>query len=238
MFGEKLIIGGVFMAGILSFFAPCTFPLIPVYLGILSDEKGEYKRLKIGNLNLNIGAVIKTLSFILGLSTSFVILGFSAGFIGRFLANKWITTLAGIVVIILGLHQMEVINIQKLNLLSGIQLENNKTKALGTYITGLSFSLGWTPCVGPVLGAVLALSANSKEALYGAFLMFIYTCGLAIPFLIMLIASDYMMSKFVFIKRNLILIKRIGGILVVVMGIFLMTNKISSITAFIENFIK
>ena len=90
MTGENLLISSVFLAGLLSFFAPCTFPLIPVYIGFMTDKSGEYRKLKIGKLEINKGGIIKTIAFVLGLSTSFVILGFGAGSIGRFLNNKYL----------------------------------------------------------------------------------------------------------------------------------------------------
>lgn len=235
MYGNQLLFGTVLLAGFLSFFAPCTFPLIPVYIGILGDEEGEYKRLRIFSVEINVGAIIKTTAFIAGLSVSFIMLGFGAGFFGRFLADSRVIFVAGILVVILGIHQMDILHIKKLDTLNGIQIQTEKTKAVGSFITGVSFSLGWTPCVGPVLAAVLAVSAGEGGAFYGAFLMFLYTVGLAIPFIVMMLATQFMMSKFQVMKKHTLLLKRIGGALVVLMGILLMTNKLTTLTVFFEN---
>lgn len=232
---QELLVSSVFIAGILSFFSPCTFPLMPVYIGFLTDEEGEYKKIKFVNFNINIGGIIKTIAFVLGLSTSFVILGFGAGFLGKFLINKWVTFIAGLVVFILGIHQMDIIKIKKLDKVNGIQIKNNKTKALGTYLMGISFSLGWTPCVGPVLGAVLVTSASSGKELYGAFLMMIYSLGLMIPFLVIALLSGIMLAKMEFFEKHLVLIKRIGGLIVAIMGIVLMSDNLTKITVFFEN---
>lgn len=235
MIQNELLLSSVFLAGILSFFAPCTFPLLPAYIGLITDESGEYKKLRIGKFEINKGAILKTMTFVLGISTSFVILGFGAGIIGKFLNNRWILIVAGILVVLLGLHQMELIHFERLDKSKGINIKNNKKKALGTYIMGLSFSLGWTPCIGPILAAVLLTSASSGQQLYGAFLMLIYSLGLMIPFIIMAFASSAIMNKFEFLNKHLITIKKFGGALIVLMGLILMSNQLANLTAFFNN---
>lgn len=234
MLGEQLLISTVFLAGILSFFAPCTFPLIPVYIGIMTDEDGEYKKWKIGSFEINVGGIIKTMAFVFGLSTSFIILGFGSGFFGKWLSNQWVLFTAGLLVTILGIHQMEIIKIKAFDSFKGFRIKNTKTKALGTYLMGISFSLGWTPCVGPILGAVLVTSASSGTQYYGAILMAVYSIGLMIPFLVMAIASSLILDKVSILNKHLPLIKRIGGFLVVIMGIILMSNQLTTVTVWVE----
>lgn len=235
MIQNELLISSVFIAGILSFFAPCTFPLLPAYIGFMTDESGEYKKIKIGKLQINKGAIIKTITFVLGLSTSFVILGFGAGIIGKIVNNRWVLTLGGLLVVLLGLHQMELIHFKGLDKNKGVNIKTNNKKSLGTYIMGLSFSLGWTPCVGPILAAVLLTSASRGEELYGAFLMFIYSLGLMIPFLLLSLASSALMNKLDFFNKHLIMLKKIGGGLIVIMGLILMSNQLANLTAFFNN---
>lgn len=235
MFNEQLLISSVFVAGFLSFFAPCTFPLMPAYIGIITDQNGEYKDFNFGKISINIGAIIKTMAFILGLATSFVILGFGAGLFGKFINNRWIIFIGGLLVFILGLHQMDIIHIDKLDISTGINLKSNKTHALGSYIMGVSFSLGWTPCVGPILGAVLLTSASSGKELYGAFMMLVYSLGLMVPFLLMTILTSSLNKNLDFFKKHLILIKKIGGFLITIMGLVLMTGQLTNLTAFFNN---
>lgn len=235
MIQNEILVSSVFIAGILSFFAPCTFPLIPAYIGFMTDESGEYKSIKIGNLEINKGAIIKTIAFVLGLSTSFLILGFGAGIIGKFVNNRWVLAFAGLLVILLGLHQMEIIHFSRLDKTKEVKIKNNKKKALGTYLMGLSFSLGWTPCVGPILAAVLITSASSGTQAYGAFLMLIYSLGLMIPFLVLAFASSALMNKFEFFTKHLVTLKKIGGFLIVLMGIVLMTNQLPSLIGYFND---
>lgn len=234
MIGEQVLISTVFIAGFLSFFAPCTFPLIPVYVGLLTDENKEYKKLKILSFDINIGAIIKTMTFVLGLSTTFVILGFGAGILGRFINSDWIVILGGLIVILLGIHQMDIIKIRGFEKYKVLSFKKQRTKALGTYLMGVTFSFGWTPCVGPVLGAVLVTSASAGQTYYGGFLMMIYAFGLMIPFLIMAIASSLVLNQFEKLEKHLLKVKRIGGALIVFMGLLLMTNKMIALTVFFE----
>lgn len=235
MLGQEIILSSVFFAGLVSFFAPCTFPLIPVYIGFMTDAAGEFKKIKIFNFEINLGALIKTTAFVLGLSTSFVILGFGAGFLGKFINNKWILTIAGLLVVLLGIHQMDIIHFKKVDKINGVRIKHKTSGILGTYLMGISFSLGWTPCVGPVLASVLITSASSDTQWYGAFLMLIYSLGLMIPFLIMAIASSAIFNKVKFFEKHLTLIKRVGGFLIVIMGLVLMSNQLPNLTAFFNN---
>lgn len=157
-----------------------------------------------------------------------------AGFLGKWLSNRWVLFAVGLMVILLGIHQMGIIKLKVFDSFQGLQFKNNKTKALGTYLMGISFSLGWTPCVGPILGAVLVTSASSGTEFYGAFLMLVYSLGLMIPFLVMAIASGLVLDKIGALRKHLTLIKRIGGAMVVIMGIILMTNQLTGITVWIE----
>ena len=216
----------VFTAGILSFFSPCILPLLPVYIGTLLDDDDK-KDIQIMNITIHPNAIVKTLLFILGISTVFFILGFGVGALSGILYSPYTNYIMGFIVIILGLHQMEIINIHILQRHKAITLKKNKRKGfIQAFLLGLTFSFGWTPCIGPVLSSILAVVAsNSVTAIYGGLLMLVYAFGLAIPFLLMALASTIVMNHFQKVKKRMMLIKRIGGILIIIMGILLMFDQ-------------
>lgn len=211
---------GVFFGGILSFFSPCIVPVLPVYVSILAgDDSKEKARLR---------AVIRTLLFVLGLSVSFVIMGFGAGALGKVLYSNTFLYVAGAIVILLGLYQMGLFKLKFLNRQAKINVKANKnTGFLSVFLLGLVFSFGWTPCVGPILAAVLSLTAGSGSAAYGGLMMFVYSLGLAIPFVVISLFSSTLLTKIKGLNKHLDKIKIIGGIIIVLMGILLMTGNLN-----------
>lgn len=231
MFSEELVVSTVFVAGILSFFAPCTYALIPVYIGLMTDQSGDYRSYKIGFLTIKVGAVINTLAFVAGLSVAFIILGFGAGALGSVLYSPWITTIGGAFIVLLGLQQLELLKLPAFINIKAVRIKHKGVGVVKVFLTGLAFSLGWTPCVGPILGAVLLTSATSGQALYGGFLMMVYALGLALPFMILAIASGSLMAHFSKMEKYLGAIKKVGGVIIVLMGIALMTNQLITVSA-------
>lgn len=231
MVGEQLLMTTVFIAGILSFLSPCILPLLPVYLSVLStNEIGITDRrvLSFGKWQVNPYLIYKTVIFVFGLSTCFVILGFGAGLLGSVIHADWFLFVCGAIVVLLGLQQVGILKFTFLQKETKVQLKrSNKRDLLGTYLLGFTFSMGWTPCIGPVLGAVLGLSASDGHAAYGAFMMFIYALGLLIPFLLMSIFSDVLLRRLKKLNKHTNKIKIAGGVMIILMGIVLMTNNLN-----------
>lgn len=225
----------VFIAGLLSFFSPCIFPLLPVYLGILLDTSKE-KEVRVLGLTINWYSLVKTFSFMLGLSSVFLLLGFGAASLGQVLNSPVFRVVMGIIIIILGIHQMEWITIGALQKQKQLQFDFQKKKgAWSAFLLGLTFSFGWTPCVGPVLGSVLGLAASGGgSSLQGGLLLFLYTLGLSLPFLVLSLSTSLVMKYFSKLKPHILLMKKIGGVLIIVMGLMLVFGKVDAITAFFE----
>lgn len=214
----------VFIAGVLSFFSPCILPVIPVYIGLLSDDVGE-KGIRIFKKKIYTKPIIRTCLFVLGLSTVFVLLGFGAGTLGSIINSRWTTVVMGVVVIILGLHQGDFINLKFAQKTVKIDVKERRQKGyLGAFLLGLSFSFGWTPCIGPVLTSIIAISA-SGNGIYGLTLMGVYSIGMAIPFLIISVMSSILLKHMVKVKRHMGFIKRVGGIIIILMGILLIAGQ-------------
>ena len=225
----------VFLAGILSFFSPCILPLLPVYAGVLLDDK-DGAQASSGKFSISIVSLLRTLAFIVGIS--FILLGYGAGFLGNLLYASWFQYVTGAVIILLGLHQMEVLHFKGLYKERRLQLKRQGQKGNGysqAFLLGLTFSFAWTPCVGPVLGSVLALAASGGSGAWqGAGLMLIYTLGLALPFLVLALASSYVLKHFRKLHPYLETLKKVGGFLIIVMGILVLLGNASILTTLFE----
>ncbi len=234
---EQLLFSTVFIAGILSFLSPCIVPLLPVYFSVLSTNASGVTikhSLPLFKWQVNLHLVFKTIIFVFGLSTSFVILGFGAGFLGAFINTDWFIAICGAVVVLLGLHQIGLLKVAVLHKETKVRLSrSDKRDLLGTYLLGLTFSMGWTPCIGPILGAVLGLSASEGQAAYGALMMFFYALGLLIPFLLLAIFSDFLLRHVKKLNKHTEKIKVVGGLIIIFMGIVLMTNNLNLLLTFI-----
>ncbi|MBN2851575.1 MAG: sulfite exporter TauE/SafE family protein [Clostridia bacterium] len=217
----------VFVAGILSFFAPCIVPLLPVYMGSLSSQANQAVPDRQVKGKLNKRLILQTLVFTLGLSTIFITLGFGFGAIGNIFTSKITLIISGAIVIILGLHQIGLFHINFLEREKKVRIRKSTSGGvIGSFLLGFTFSLGWTPCVGPVLATVLGLASGNGTALYGGFLMAVYSLGLALPFILISVFAGFFLEHLKKVNRHLDKIRIAGGILIVIMGILLMTDSL------------
>ncbi|VND19994.1 cytochrome c-type biogenesis protein [Streptococcus pneumoniae] len=227
----------VFLAGILSFFSPCILPLLPVYTGVLLDDK-DGAQASSGKFSISVTSLLRTLAFIAGISFIFILLGYGAGFLGDLLYASWFQYLTGAIIILLGLHQMEILRFKGLYKEKRLQLQGQGQNGKGysqAFLLGLTFSFAWTPCVGPVLGSVLALAASGGSGAWqGAGLMLVYTLGLALPFLLLALTSSYVLKHFRKLHPYLGILKKVGGFLIIVMGLLVLFGNASILSQLFE----
>lgn len=227
----------VFLAGILSFFSPCILPLLPVYTGVLLDDKDDAQASS-GKFSISVTSLLRTLAFIAGISFIFILLGYGAGFLGDLLYASWFQYLTGAIIILLGLHQMEILHFKGLYKEKRLQLQGQGQNGKGysqAFLLGLTFSFAWTPCVGPVLGSVLALAASGGSGAWqGAGLMLVYTLGLALPFLLLALTSSYVLKHFRKLHPYLGILKKVGGFLIIVMGLLVLFGNASILSQIFE----
>ncbi|CJD44580.1 cytochrome c-type biogenesis protein [Streptococcus pneumoniae] len=227
----------VFLAGILSFFSPCILPLLPVYTGVLLDDK-DSAQASSGKFSISVTSLLRTLAFIAGISFIFILLGYGAGFLGDLLYASWFQYLTGAIIILLGLHQMEILHFKGLYKEKRLQLQGQGQNGKGysqAFLLGLTFSFAWTPCVGPVLGSVLALAASGGSGAWqGAGLMLVYTLGLALPFLLLALTSSYVLKHFRKLHPYLGILKKVGGFLIIVMGLLVLFGNASILSQLFE----
>ncbi|CKJ10491.1 cytochrome c-type biogenesis protein [Streptococcus pneumoniae] len=227
----------VFLAGILSFFSPCILPLLPVYTGVLLDDK-DGAQASSGKFSISVTSLLRTLAFIAGISFIFILLGYGAGFLGDLLYASWFQYLTGAIIILLGLHQMEILHFKGLYKEKRLQLQGQGQNGKGysqAFLLGLTFSFAWTPCVGPVLGSVLTLAASGGSGAWqGAGLMLAYTLGLALPFLLLALTSSYVLKHFRKLHPYLGILKKVGGFLIIVMGLLVLFGNASILSQLFE----
>ncbi len=225
-FGEVATYIAVFNAGFLSFLSPCLLPLIPAYISVISglslEELSSAKKFLSGK------PLLKIVFFILGFSLIFVLLGASASFLGSLLQKYRLTLaqVAGVFIIVLGLHLIGLVKLSFLEKSSRKKMET-PSKLLTSFFLGGAFALGWSPCVGPILGSVLLYAAAEKTVAQGVMLLAIYSLGLAIPFFLSALFAQFFLSFFKKFKGFLKAVKIVSGLLLLLFGLLLLTNKLS-----------
>jgi cytochrome c-type biogenesis protein len=220
-----------FGAGLISFLSPCVLPLIPGYVSFISGQSLQ-EILKSKQVNF-----FPLVLFCLGFSTVFIILGASASYLGQTLLQNSDTLriIAGFIIIIFSLQLIGLINISYLNFEKRFEAKKSQN-IIFPYLIGLAFGFGWTPCIGPILGSILALASMEDTLSRAIILLSFYSLGLAIPFVL----SGFLIQKFLIFsknfKKNINLIAKIGGIILLITGILILTNQLQTIGFYILEF--
>ena len=219
-----------FTAGLISFLSPCVLPLIPGYISYISGASLN-ELLEKKSINL-----LPIILFSLGFSIVFIIFGATATFLGSVILNNSneLRILAGLIIIIFSLQIMGIINIKFFNYEKRINPEKNMGN-FSSILIGMAFGFGWTPCIGPILGSILALASTEESINKGIMLLFFYSLGLAIPFIL----SGYLIQKFMVFSKNLKskmnIISKTGGALLLITGLLIITNQLQVLGFYILN---
>ena len=219
-----------FGAGLISFLSPCVLPLIPGYISYIT---GSSLNELISKKNINLFPIIL---FTVGFSIVFIIFGAASTFLGQvLLKNSYeLRIVAGLVIIILSLQIIGLINIKFLNYEKRIQT-NISAGILSPILIGMAFAFGWTPCIGPILGSILVLASTEESLSKGILLLFFYSIGLALPFIL----SGYLIQRFLIFsknfKKNINKVSKIGGIILLITGILIITNQLQALGYYLLN---
>lgn len=227
---ESLSVLVAFTAGLLSFLSPCVLPLVPSYVTFITgmglDDAAKQKR----------AALVHAVLFVLGFSFIFVAMGAGASVFGQMMREYrvWIARIGGVLMVLMGLLMLGVINIGALQQERRIHMSDKPLGYLGTVVVGLAFGAGWTPCLGPTLGAILVMAANESELGKGITLLSFYSMGLAVPFLLSALLLDQFLGFFKSFKRNIGTVNRIAGVLLVLVGIGMFTGWFARLAAILQ----
>ena len=213
----------VFLEGIFSFLSPCILPILPVYLAILSKSVQQNEKSQRSALLKN------TFLFILGISTTFFILGTGISIFRVFLNTymKWILIVGGLIIVVFGLFSIGDLNIPFLQKERRFHYQVKEMKPWTAYLLGFTFSFGWTPCVGPMLASVLVL-ASTQNALEGNLLLLLYTLGFTVPFLLIALFSEKMIQLLEYLKKHVEKIQKFGGFLIMMMGLLMFAKGVTT----------
>jgi cytochrome c-type biogenesis protein len=223
------------LAGFLSFVSPCVLPLIPAYISFISGISLEELSKSENRSEATRRVAVNSVFFILGFSLVFMTLGLSASFIGQFIAkNKGILEkVAGVIIVVFGIHLTGLFRIRWLDYERKLEVRRKPIGVIGAFVIGLAFAFGWTPCIGPILAAILALAAVQETLIKGMTLLAFYSLGLAVPFFLSGLFINLFFSFFGWIRRHFRLIEIISGTLLIIAGILIFTGQLTQLASII-----
>ena len=225
-----------FSAGLLSFVSPCVLPLVPSYITYITGVSFKELTDAEARSRLRWATILHSLFFIMGFSLIFILMGASASYLGQLLAQyqSWIMKAGGVLIILLGIHFTGIINIPFLQMEKRFEMRRKPLGYLGSFLVGVAFAAGWTPCIGPILSTILIYASTSKSFTTGILLLTYYSIGLGIPFFLSSLAFNSFLSAFDKIKRYMRVITIISGLFLIAIGILFLTDTFSEINSYLN----
>ena len=221
-----------FSSGLLSFMSPCVISLMPGYISYLTGSCAEELKSNKGKLT----TIQKSIGFIIGFSTIFILMGASASTIGRILVEQhvWLRKIGGLLIIIFGLHTIGILKIKLLYHEKKFNTFSSKGKKLGSVLLGMAFAASWTPCIGPIESSMLIYASNLATIQEGMLLLTAYSLGMAVPFIITALAIEKFTKYFKTVSKYIPIVSIISGLLMITMGLLIFTNNINIVNRLIN----
>jgi len=228
MFAENISYTAAFLAGLLSFFSPCILPLIPAYFTFITGFSLEELTGEKSNTAIRNRVILSTIFYVLGFSSVFILMGASASFLGGMIDTykDFIRIIGGILIIILGIHLTGIVRIPVLDYEKRLHFNKKPFHFLGTFVIGMAFGAGWSPCIGPLLGSILIIAGSQETVWQGIVLLSIYSVGLAIPFIIISIFINLFLGFVNKASRLMKFMNPAAGTLLILVGLLLITGFI------------
>jgi cytochrome c-type biogenesis protein len=220
-----------FAAGMLSFLSPCVLPLVPSYVTVITgmtlEDLQQTKR----------ETLLHALTFVVGFSLIFLALGAGATVFGQLMLRyrEWISRVGGVLIIVFGLYLLGLLNLGFLARDTRLHLKNKPLGYFGTLVVGIAFGAGWSPCIGPILGAILTMAANEADLQRGLVLLLAYSAGLAVPFLLAALMVDRFLKLFAKLRTQMIWVNRFAGVMLILVGILMVTDRFTMMATWLQD---
>jgi cytochrome c-type biogenesis protein len=231
----QITFAGAFVAGLLSFLSPCVLPLIPSYITYITGLSFADLQAEHTTRQVRLQAILHSLAFIAGFTAIFVLLGASATAIGSFLQEHMaiIRKAGGVLIVLFGIHIAGIFDITMLLGEKRINIRNKPAGFLGSFLVGLAFAAGWTPCIGPILASILMVAATEDTVYKGIALLLVYSLGLGIPFFLSAVALHRFLVFFNRYRRYIRLMEIVTGVFLMIIGVLIFTNSLTRLSAIV-----
>jgi cytochrome c-type biogenesis protein len=225
-----------FSAGLLSFISPCVLPLVPSYITYITGVSFKELTDAEARAKLRWTTIFHSLLFIMGFSMVFILMGASASYLGQLLARYqyWIMKAGGVLIIILGIHFTGIIRLPFLEMEKRFELKKRPLGYVGSFLVGIVFAAGWTPCIGPILSTILLYASTTKNFTTGILLLTVYSMGLGVPFFLSSLAFNLFLSTFERIKRYMRVVTMVSGFFLIAIGILFLTDTFRAINNYLN----